>query len=175
MAGSSPLFSTSGHLCCWLLGRDLLGLLGVLPLFAGTVLSTGVMFHGFRLGRSRLVNLGRWRLFSFSMSLHSWWWHWMPAQVSVLLSDRPGEACRDWNPKTWLFVVDAGAMADRLRDRYPARRPRPHTRCGHLSTRSTAFRTNIARHATSPRLGRECPAEPGHRTATPRSGLGGLP
>ena len=49
------LFSTSGHLCCWGVTYRVSQ---VFCQLAGMVLSTGVMFHGFRLGRSGLVNLG---------------------------------------------------------------------------------------------------------------------
>jgi hypothetical protein len=53
---------------------------------AGMVLSTGVIFHGVRLGRSSLVNLGALAFVVFLyVRLHSWWWHWMPKYLFFFL------------------------------------------------------------------------------------------
>jgi uncharacterized membrane protein len=50
------------------------------------VLSAGVLFHGLRMGRSGLVNLGAVAFVVFLyVRLHSWWWHWMPKYLFFLL------------------------------------------------------------------------------------------
>jgi uncharacterized membrane protein len=77
------LWSTSGHLCC----------LGITPRVAevccqigGMVISAGVVFHGLRLDRSGLVNLGAVAFVVFLyVRLHSWWWHWMPKYLFFFL------------------------------------------------------------------------------------------
>ncbi len=54
--------------------------------FVGLALSVGVVFHGLRLNRSGLVNLGAvgFLVFLF-MRLHAWWWEWMPKYLFFLL------------------------------------------------------------------------------------------
>ncbi len=53
---------------------------------AGLGLSAGVVFHGLRLGRGGLVNLGAvgFVVFLF-VRLHAWWWHWMPKYLFFLV------------------------------------------------------------------------------------------
>jgi uncharacterized membrane protein len=48
--------------------------------------SAGVVFHGVRLSRKGLVNLGvaAFIVFLF-VRLHAWWWHWMPKYLFFLL------------------------------------------------------------------------------------------
>jgi uncharacterized membrane protein len=77
------LSSTSGHLCC-------LGVTArvaeVLCQIAGMVVSAGIVFHGLRLGRSGLVNLGALAFVVFLyVRLYSWWWHWMPKYLFFFL------------------------------------------------------------------------------------------
>lgn len=77
------LASTSGHLCYF----------GITPRvaevfcqIAGMVVSAGVVFHGLRLGRGGLVNLGAAAFVVFLYArLHSWWWHWMPKYLFFFL------------------------------------------------------------------------------------------
>jgi hypothetical protein len=77
------IFSTSGHLCCWGVTYRVAE---VFCQIAGIVLSGGVIFHGFRLGRSGLVNLGAVAFVVFLyVRLHSWWWHWMPKYLFFFL------------------------------------------------------------------------------------------
>jgi hypothetical protein len=53
---------------------------------AGLGVSAGVAFHGFRLGRSGLVNLGALAFVVFLyVKLHAWWWAWMPKYLFFLL------------------------------------------------------------------------------------------
>ena len=53
---------------------------------AGLALSAGVTFHGFRLARNGLVNLGAagFVVFLF-VRLYEWWWNWMPKYLFFLL------------------------------------------------------------------------------------------
>ena len=54
--------------------------------FVGLVLSGGVVFHGVRLGRSGMVNMGAPAVVIFLyVELHAWWWEWMPKYVFFLL------------------------------------------------------------------------------------------
>jgi hypothetical protein len=77
------LFSTLGHRCCW---GVTYGVAEVFCQIAGMALSAGVIFHGFRLGRSGLVNLGAVAFVVFLyVRLHSWWWHWMPEYLFFFL------------------------------------------------------------------------------------------
>jgi hypothetical protein len=77
------LFSTSGHLCCWGVPHRFAE---VFCQMAGMALSTAVILHGFRLGRSGLVNLGAVAfVFFLYVRLHSWWWHWMPKYLFFFL------------------------------------------------------------------------------------------
>jgi uncharacterized membrane protein len=77
------LFSTSGHLCCWGVTHRAAQ---VFCQIAGMALSLGVILHGFRLGRSGLVNLGALAFVVFLyVRLHSWWWHWMPKYLFFFL------------------------------------------------------------------------------------------
>jgi hypothetical protein len=44
-----------------------------------------VVFHGLRLGRSGLVNLGAGAFIVFLfIRLHAWWWDWMPKYLFFL-------------------------------------------------------------------------------------------
>jgi uncharacterized membrane protein len=53
---------------------------------AGLALSVGVAFHGLRLGRSGLVNLGAAAFVVFLfVRLQAWWWNWMPKYLFFLL------------------------------------------------------------------------------------------
>jgi uncharacterized membrane protein len=77
------LFSTSGHLCCWGVSYRVAE---VFCQIAGMALSAGVVFHGLRLGRSGVVNLGALAFVVFLyVRLHSWWWHWMPKYLFFFL------------------------------------------------------------------------------------------
>jgi uncharacterized membrane protein len=52
---------------------------------AGLLISVGVVYHGLRLGRSGLVNLGATAFIVFLfVRLHSWWWDWMPKYLFFL-------------------------------------------------------------------------------------------
>ena len=85
LAGLTALliFSTSGHLCCWGVS---LHVAEVSCQIAGMVLSAGVIFHGFRLGRGGLVTVGAAAFVLFLyVRLHSWWWHWMPKYLFFFL------------------------------------------------------------------------------------------
>jgi hypothetical protein len=54
--------------------------------FAGLVLSGGVVYHGVRLARSGMVNMGALAFVIFLyVKLHAWWWAWMPKYVFFLL------------------------------------------------------------------------------------------
>ena len=54
--------------------------------FAGLVLSGGVVFHGIRLGRIAIVNMGALSFVVFLyVKLYAWWWAWMPKYVFFLL------------------------------------------------------------------------------------------
>ncbi len=75
--------STGGDLCC---GGLAPGLVGATYQVLGLLLSAGVVFHGVRLGRSGLVNLGAAAFIVFLfVRLHSWWWDWMPKYLFFLL------------------------------------------------------------------------------------------
>jgi hypothetical protein len=53
---------------------------------AGLVLSGGVVFHGIRLGRIGMVNLGALSFVVFLyVKLYAWWWAWMPKYLFFLL------------------------------------------------------------------------------------------
>jgi uncharacterized membrane protein len=80
--GAILIFSTSGDLCCFSLRpRMVEAVYQVL----GLLLSTGVVFHGLRLGRSGLVNLGAGAFIVFLfIRLHAWWWDWMPKYLFFL-------------------------------------------------------------------------------------------
>lgn len=73
---SLMILSKTGDPCCSVVpGRALEPVCQI----AGLGLSVGVVFHGLRLGRGGLVNLGAvgFVVFLF-VRLHAWWWHWMP-------------------------------------------------------------------------------------------------
>jgi len=77
------LFSAEGHLCCW---GVTYGVAKVFCQIAGMALSAGVIFHGLRLGRNGLMNLGGVAFVVFLyVRLHSWWWHWMPKYLFFFL------------------------------------------------------------------------------------------
>lgn len=75
--------SISGHLCCWGVHY------WVAEMFCqivGMVLSALIIFRGFRLGRSGLVNLGALSFVVYLyVRLHSWWWQWMPKYMFFFL------------------------------------------------------------------------------------------
>ncbi len=77
------VLSTSGDLCCGSLNPSLVeGFYQVV----GLLLGAGVVFHGLRLGRGGLVNLGAVAFIVFLfIRLHSWWWNWMPKYVFFLV------------------------------------------------------------------------------------------
>jgi uncharacterized membrane protein len=53
---------------------------------AGLGVGAGVVFHGLRLARSGLVNLGAGAFVVFLfVRLHDWWWDWMPKYLFFLL------------------------------------------------------------------------------------------
>ncbi len=77
------LFSTSDRVCCY---GVTFHWADVFCQIVGLALSAGVIFHGFRLGRSGLVNLGAVAFVVFLyVRLHSWWWHWMPKYLFFFL------------------------------------------------------------------------------------------
>jgi uncharacterized membrane protein len=77
------LLSTSGDLCC---GGLRPGAVEATYQIVGLFFSAGVVFHGVRLSRKGLVNLGvaAFIVFLF-VRLHAWWWHWMPKYLFFLL------------------------------------------------------------------------------------------
>ena len=77
------ILSKRGDLCCSGLPARTLETLYQL---AGMAVSVGVVFHGLRLGRGGLVNLGAaaFVIFLF-VRLHAWWWEWMPKYLFFLL------------------------------------------------------------------------------------------
>lgn len=76
------MHSKAGDLCCAGLRPKVME--GIYQL-AGIALSLGVMFHGVRLGRSGLVNLGAVAFVIFLyIRLHAWWWDWMPKYLFFL-------------------------------------------------------------------------------------------
>ena len=77
------ILSTAGDVCCCGLAP---GLVGAAYQVIGLLLSAGVVFHGLRLGRSGLVNLGAAAFIVFLfIRLHSWWWAWMPKYLFFLV------------------------------------------------------------------------------------------
>ncbi len=77
------LLSTSGDLCC---GELRPGTVKAAYQLAGLGLSAGVAFHGVRLSRKGLVNLGATAFIVFLfVRLHAWWWDWMPKYLFFLL------------------------------------------------------------------------------------------
>ena len=81
--GALLLLSTLGDLCCG--GLDTRMVPGLYQIF-GLLLSAGVVWHGVRLARSGLVNLGVAGFVVFLyVRLHAWWWHWMPKYLFFLL------------------------------------------------------------------------------------------
>ncbi|MBI5384755.1 MAG: DUF2157 domain-containing protein [Verrucomicrobia bacterium] len=81
--GALLLLSTMGDLCCGGLSPRMTG--GLYQIF-GLLLSVGIVWHGVRLARSGLVNLGVVSFVTFLyLRLHAWWWDWMPKYVFFLL------------------------------------------------------------------------------------------
>lgn len=77
------ILSLGGDLCCGGLAPNLVAA-GYQVL--GLLLSGAVVFHGLRLGRGGLVNLGATAFIVFLfVRLHSWWWDWMPKYVFFLV------------------------------------------------------------------------------------------
>jgi hypothetical protein len=77
------ILSLEGDVCC---GNLAPGLVAASYQVLGLLLSGGVVFHGLRLGRSGLVNLGAAAFIVFLfVRLHSWWWEWMPKYVFFLV------------------------------------------------------------------------------------------
>ncbi len=76
------ILSERGDLCCS--GFPPRRLEALIQL-AGLILSAGVVFHGFRLARGGLVNLGA---LAFAVllfvRLQAWWWSWMPRYLFFL-------------------------------------------------------------------------------------------
>ncbi|MBI4325534.1 MAG: DUF2157 domain-containing protein [Chloroflexi bacterium] len=77
------IVSEKGEICCLDLSARAVEVLGQL---AGLALSAAVIFHGLRLGRIGLVNLGATAFIVFLyVRLHAWWWDWMPKYLFFLL------------------------------------------------------------------------------------------
>lgn len=77
------LLSKSGDLCCPAPATQ-----GVQTGYhlAGLLLSAGIVWHGLRLGRNGLVNVGATGFVTFLfVCLHGWWWDWMPRYLFFLL------------------------------------------------------------------------------------------
>jgi hypothetical protein len=81
--GALLVLSTAGDLCCGGLSPGTVeGLYQIIGLFA----SAGIVFHGVRLGRGGLVNLGVVAFVVFLyIRLQAWWWQWMPKYLFFLL------------------------------------------------------------------------------------------
>ncbi len=77
------ILSKSADLCCATASTRLIE---TLYQMAGLLLSAGVIWHGLRLGRNGLVNLGAGAFVTFLfVCLHGWWWDWMPKYLFFLL------------------------------------------------------------------------------------------
>jgi uncharacterized membrane protein len=75
--------SKSADLCCPLPPTRMME---TLYQIVGLALSAGVVWHGLRIGRSGLVNLGAGGFITFLfVCLHGWWWEWMPKYLFFLL------------------------------------------------------------------------------------------
>lgn len=77
------ILSTLGDLCC---GGLEPGTVEAAYQIVGLFLSAAVVFHGVRLGRQGMVNLGVLGFIVFLfVRLHAWWWHWMPKYLFFLV------------------------------------------------------------------------------------------
>jgi hypothetical protein len=77
------ILSTGGDLCCGGLAPSLVA---ATYQVLGLLLSSAVVFHGLRLGRGGLVNLGAAAFIVFLfVRLHAWWWDWMPKYLFFLV------------------------------------------------------------------------------------------
>ena len=77
------VLSTSGDLCC---GGLRPGTVEAAYQLVGLLLSAGVVFHGLRLNRKGLVDLGVLGFIVFLfVRLYAWWWHWMPKYIFFLV------------------------------------------------------------------------------------------
>jgi uncharacterized membrane protein len=77
------VLSKSADLCC---PGPPTRMVETLYQLAGLLLSAGVVWHGLRLGRNGLVNLGAAAFVTFLfVCLHGWWWDWMPKYLFFLL------------------------------------------------------------------------------------------
>lgn len=77
------ILSKSADLCC---PAPPTQMVETLYQIAGLLLSSGLVWHGLRLGRNGLVNLGAVGFVTFLfVCLHSWWWDWMPKYLFFLL------------------------------------------------------------------------------------------
>jgi uncharacterized membrane protein len=77
------ILSQSADLCC---PAPATRMVETLHQIAGLLLSSGVVWHGLRLCRNGLVNLGAMGFVTFLfVCLHGWWWDWMPRYLFFLL------------------------------------------------------------------------------------------
>jgi uncharacterized membrane protein len=77
------ILSKSADLCCPVPATRMVE---TLYQIAGLLVSAGVIWHGLRLGRNGLVNLGGAAFVTFLfVCLHGWWWDWMPRYLFFLL------------------------------------------------------------------------------------------
>jgi uncharacterized membrane protein len=77
------VLSKSADLCCPVPATRMIE---TLYQIAGLLLSAGIVWHGLRLGRNGLVNLGAAGFVTFLfVCLHGWWWDWMPRYLFFLL------------------------------------------------------------------------------------------
>jgi len=77
------VLSKSADLCCPVPSTRMVQTLYQL---AGLGLCSGIVWHGVRLGRNGLVNMGATGFVAFLFAcLHGWWWDWMPRYLFFLL------------------------------------------------------------------------------------------
>jgi uncharacterized membrane protein len=77
------VLSKSADLCC---PGPATRMVETLYQIAGLLLSAGLVWHGLRLGRNGLVNIGAAGFVTFLfVCLHGWWWEWMPRYLFFLL------------------------------------------------------------------------------------------
>jgi len=77
------VLSKSADLCC---PGPSTRMVQTLYQLAGLALCSGIVWHGVRLGRNGLVNMGATGFVAFLFAcLHGWWWDWMPKYLFFLL------------------------------------------------------------------------------------------
>jgi len=77
------ILSKSVDPCCQVASP---GMIETLYELVGLLVSSSIAWHGLRLGRNGLVNLGAGGFVTFLfVCLHAWWWDWMPKYLFFLL------------------------------------------------------------------------------------------